>query len=331
MSANADRDGPWMTDVMKPLVSILTLTYNHERYIERCIESVLSQTFSNWEMLIVDDGSQDETCERIKRYRDSRIVLIRQENVGLWRMRESYARALAVARGALIAILDGDDWWPPAKLEIQCPAFEDDTIVMSFGAVELYDGKTRFLSRHRPPQSLLGCTPGAVLIPTILRRQYYPYSVTTMVRKKAIDGLGGFIQPGYLPLVDIPTWLNVLPKGQCFGFKELLGFYRIHPSSAVRTNALAVEEGQMRYAIEYLDANWQSIELTDRDGPSLRKELESQHHHIRAVRYIQQRDYYRAISHLKNSIAYGGLIRKVKSFMRLAQIGVLVCRQHLPR
>ena len=58
----------------KILVTIITPTYNHERYIDRCIESVISQTYSNWEQIIIDDGSTDKTAEIIAHYSDSRIV-----------------------------------------------------------------------------------------------------------------------------------------------------------------------------------------------------------------------------------------------------------------
>ena len=70
----------------KPLVSIITPTYNHEKFIGQCIESVLSQTFSTWEQIIIDDGSTDGTLETIARYKDKRIRYIWQENMGIWRL-----------------------------------------------------------------------------------------------------------------------------------------------------------------------------------------------------------------------------------------------------
>jgi len=77
---------------MSKLVSIITPTYNHERYIGECIESVLKQTYKNWEMLIVDDGSSDKTVEIVEKYaaQDSRIKLIlHDENYGPYRLKDT--------------------------------------------------------------------------------------------------------------------------------------------------------------------------------------------------------------------------------------------------
>ena len=63
----------------KPLVSIITPTYNHEKFIEQCVRSVLSQTYPNWEMIIIDDGSTDKTPEKIEQFKDDRIHYIRQK------------------------------------------------------------------------------------------------------------------------------------------------------------------------------------------------------------------------------------------------------------
>jgi glycosyltransferase involved in cell wall biosynthesis len=87
------------------LVTVITPTYNHEQYIRACIESVLSQTYPKWEQVIVDDGSTDKTPEIIGSYKDKRIRYVRQENVGIFRLPETYNRALAAARGELIAML----------------------------------------------------------------------------------------------------------------------------------------------------------------------------------------------------------------------------------
>lgn len=309
----------------RPLVSILTPTYNQDQYVEKCIESVLSQTYANWEMLIVDDQSEDTTCQKVLRFRDERITLVHQTHVGISKLRETYARALREAKGELIALLDGDDWWPPNKLEIQVRAFEDRAIVMSFGAAELYDDQGQFLSEHKTPPSLLGRTPGRILVPMMLKRQYYPYSVTVMVRRSAVENLGGFVQPKYLPLVDIPTFLNLLRDDQwIFGFEEPLGFYRIHRNSVCRTCTLEIEEGHMRYAIEFLDANWEIMRLTERSYLAFRQELNSQHCHIRAVRQMQRGEWYQSFLNLMQATVHGDMIRKIKSLGRLTQLFVFV-------
>jgi len=110
--------------VAASLVSVITPTYNHERFIAQCIESVLAQTYGHWEMIIVDDGSTDHTASIAEEYakKDHRIKVIRQANNGIFRLAETYNKALGLANGELIAILEGDDTWQNTKLEIQVDA-----------------------------------------------------------------------------------------------------------------------------------------------------------------------------------------------------------------
>ena len=104
-----------------PLVSIITPTYNHEKYIGECIRSVQSQTYSNWEMLIVDDGSTDNTFSIASELAagDSRIHVYTQKNIGIFRLCETYNFALSESKGKYIAVLEGDDVWLPEKLSVQ--------------------------------------------------------------------------------------------------------------------------------------------------------------------------------------------------------------------
>jgi succinoglycan biosynthesis protein ExoO len=100
----------------RPVVSVITPAYNAAPYIGQCIESVRVQTLSDWEMIIVDDASTDDTTAVVQRYlHDTRIRLFRNEqNMG---PSDARNRALAVAQGAWIAVLDADDWIAPERLE----------------------------------------------------------------------------------------------------------------------------------------------------------------------------------------------------------------------
>ena len=89
-------------------VSIITPTYNHEKYIEDCIKSVLKQTYEDWEMIIIDDASTDNTVKIAEKYEkeDSRIKLIaHEENYGPYRLYETYNEAFNKSKGQFIAIL----------------------------------------------------------------------------------------------------------------------------------------------------------------------------------------------------------------------------------
>lgn len=116
-----------------PKISIITPTFNHEKYITECIESVVRQTYPNWEMIIIDDGSTDGTPDIIKRYNDSRIIYIRKDHKGIDNLVDSYNRALKISNGEFILILEGDDYIPANRLEIQLLTFKDRKVVFSHG------------------------------------------------------------------------------------------------------------------------------------------------------------------------------------------------------
>lgn len=102
---------------MKPQISVIIPTYNRATFLEKSVSSVLNQTFKNFELIIIDDGSTDNSYEIIKNFNDSRIRYIRnQKNFGV-----SYSRNLGIknAEADLIAFLDSDDMWKKEKLEIQ--------------------------------------------------------------------------------------------------------------------------------------------------------------------------------------------------------------------
>lgn len=104
---------------MKPgLVSIITPCYNGAKYIGETIDSVISQTYPDWEMIIVDDGSKDNSAQIVREYaeKDSRITLVQQENAGSAAARNNGIRR---AEGQYIALLDADDLWHPDFLEKQ--------------------------------------------------------------------------------------------------------------------------------------------------------------------------------------------------------------------
>lgn len=109
-----------------PLVSVIIPSYNHAQYVAIAIESVLNQTYSNLELIIIDDGSQDNSHEVIRQYElDSRVTAILNfENRG---QSAVFNQALAVARGEYIALLPSDDWFLPHKLEKQVEKFENSS------------------------------------------------------------------------------------------------------------------------------------------------------------------------------------------------------------
>ena len=119
-----------------PFVSILLPTYNRVHLLPRAVESVLQQTYKNWELIIWDDGSNDETTDYCQRLSDQRISYHSEENHGM-----SYVlnHAIALSKGKYLAFLDDDDEWAENKLEVQLALLESyNDIDMVFGNFENY-------------------------------------------------------------------------------------------------------------------------------------------------------------------------------------------------
>src|SRR5271163_4773386 len=146
----------------KPFVSVLIDTYNHERFIEKAIVSVLEQDFpaTDREILVVDDGSSDGTPEIIHRFAPHMRVL-RKANGG---QASAFNAGVPQCRGEIVAFLDGDDWWAPSKLREVCRALEDEAEVgvVGHGITEVYsDGREHAELLREAPRFRLDSEKGA--------------------------------------------------------------------------------------------------------------------------------------------------------------------------
>lgn len=224
-----------------PLVSIISPAYNHEKFIADCIESVLSQSYSNWEMIIVDDGSTDSTYSIACDYsqRDNRIKPFTQKNIGIFRLGESYNFALKQSTGKYVAILECDDVWLPDKLKLQVGELEGKpNCVLSWGkaylsAVDL--SYNYFLApRNEVDIDLFFNKPVGVFLKKFIFSTVMP-AVTLVIRRDALLEIGGFIQGFGLPLVDIPTSLELLMRGEFAYIDRPLGHWRIYPNQVTKT------------------------------------------------------------------------------------------------
>lgn len=225
-----------------PLVSVITPTYNHEKYIGPCIESLLSQTYSNWEQIIIDDGSRDATQSIVEQYKDKRVRYIRQENQGIESLPHTYNRALSVSCGSLIAILEGDDLWPPSKLAVMAHAFLDPCVVLAYGEMREIDVAGKLAARigattrkHRKlSRSVLFNDPVRSAIPymlTVRGHSMIPAS-TVLIRRIALQAIGGFQYVQGQRYTDYPTFIALALQGRFCFFPQVMGYRRMHISSA---------------------------------------------------------------------------------------------------
>jgi glycosyltransferase involved in cell wall biosynthesis len=207
---------------MNPLVSIITPTFNHEQYIYQCIYSVINQTYKNWEMMVIDDASIDKTFSIAKDFskKDKRIKVIpHKTNWGIKRLKETYNQALKYAKGDLIAILEGDDFWPKDKLENQIKAFDNRSVTFSYGnwAMTNQAGKTVYIRSYQKfNKEFLNNNPSPSILNLFLTLQFDIGSQTVMIRKKNTFRYWWFQNDKYYPFVDVPTYLKLSFKRKIY-------------------------------------------------------------------------------------------------------------------
>lgn len=207
--------------------TVLTPTYNHAAYIGPCIRSVLAQTMQDWEMVVVDDGSDDGTADIAESFHDPRIVVLRRPHEGVAGLGRAYALAMARTTSPFVAILEGDDTWPSTKLEDQLPLFEDPAVVLAYGPAGLMDEKGCIYARfwHAPGGSVARNDPVGTILPSLIRVNFI-VAVTVIVRRQALERIGGFFQPSGIPYVDHPTWLRLGTVGTFARSPHFVGNWR---------------------------------------------------------------------------------------------------------
>lgn len=234
----------------QPLVSIISPTYNHEKYIGACIESVRNQTFPDWEMIIINDGSTDNTATIIESFLqlDDRIHLYNQDNVGIFRLSATYNKALQVSRGKYIAVLEGDDLWKPDKLERQVKIMESDPgVVLAWGSAQTLSETSGALGSPFPAsiqQNVFNNDPIGMILKTLFFENPIP-AATLLFRKNVLLDSGGFQQNFNLPLVDLPTIFEIVPKGRFYFDRHLLATWRISHLQVTK-----------KYPVEILKGRW---------------------------------------------------------------------------
>jgi glycosyltransferase involved in cell wall biosynthesis len=237
-----------------PLVSIITPTFRHQQFIERCVRSVLAQSYALWELIVIDDASPDATAQIVERFtsQDSRIRLIRhQSNYGAARLCETYNEALGHCRGELIAILEGDDEWAPAKLAQQVPVFDDKRVVLCYADYDEITTEGLLITRHGVSAAASPRRSGLLENLRFFSALKSFGANTVMVRRHDLLSIGGFADAG-LPFVDYPTWLRLAFKGDFVRVPSVLGSWRRHRGSVYWVTQYATGELLERHFLSSL-------------------------------------------------------------------------------
>lgn len=207
---------------MQPLVSIIMPCYNAERFIAQSIESVISQTYQNWELLITDDCSTDKSTGIVESFckKDNRIILIKSEkHQGIAPTRNM---SIEQAKGRFVAFLDNDDLWTYDKLEKQVDFMLKHKIGFSYTNYELIDNEG-------------GCKGKIIKTAGII--DYKKYLKNTIIGCGTVmldrEIIGDFKMPENDTSDDMALWLNLMRKGfKAYPIDEVLQKYRVTENSA---------------------------------------------------------------------------------------------------
>lgn len=228
------------------MVSIIVPAYNAERYIGQALQSVLAQTMRDWELIVVEDASEDGTKEQVRRFaetmageagssasgiQDGKLRILENEtNRGAAFCRN---RGISAARGEWIAFLDSDDMWEPDKLEkqLRCAARHPDAGLLFAGSAFM-DGEGKFLSGQLS-------VPERIDLETLLKQNVISCS-SVLVRRDLLlrcRDASGEVFPdtrrlGLLMHEDFPVWIRALRVcGLAYGVNEPLLVYRMQRAS----------------------------------------------------------------------------------------------------
>lgn len=307
-----------------PLVSVFTLTFNQELYIGECIESVQAQDYGHWEMMIVDDGSTDDTWNIVQGYasRDGRIRAYRRDNKGLLAMAEAYNLMLRESSGALVAILDGDDLWPPYKLSTQTVYHYNQGFDFTFGicgSVQAGERTSDVFPSVNDRDRIVLIENMGIFAEEYLRGSFPISAVTCMINRSCLLKIGGFIQPDYLLTTDYPTWVTAFSRGCKPHFVDAeLGFWRIQVGQTTWKRAREMALGTLRYSQEFAgNVNEQTVMSAGR------RNFISDSLYRHAIYSLNQKDYAGVKTALSELIKYKGY-RSIARFA--AALGVRLLR-----
>ena len=220
--------------------SIIMLTYNHEKFINKAIESVLEQTYSDFELIIVNDGSTDNTENIIKSFTDSRIIYHYQENRGLEYLAKSYNETLRECTGEYICILEGDDYWSKNKLAIQHEYLDEEAdIIWSksyyVDSKDNIQGKSNVSIRKKEGDLEI------LVNDSFLYGNLVTPSPTVMFKREALLKVHGFADYENVKVVDYSTALLLLVDGSKYQFiDKYIGYYRRHENQATQMHRSAI-------------------------------------------------------------------------------------------
>lgn len=243
---------------LSPLVSVITPVYNREKYLVECVESILKQTYQNFEFIIIDDKSIDNTLKIAKNYalKDSRIKLLENDkNIGATL---SFNRGLNISKGSYIARMDSDDISLPERLQKQVEIFEGwkDLEALGSGAI-LIDSEGREIKRKQFPSDFNN-------IKNLLKVGVPVFDPSVMMRASFLKTIKGF-DDRLAPADDYHLWLTLFKQKKIISnVNDYLIKYRLHDANL--TVLLANEQLKKTFlALKIFNSKYTTNEFFDKN------------------------------------------------------------------
>jgi len=209
-----------------PLVGILMNCFNGEKYLRASLESVLAQTYKNWQLVFWDNQSTDESAAIFQSYKDSRLQYFlapKHTNLGGGR-----AKAYPLLNGEFIAILDTDDLWVANKLEEQLKSFDDDKVGISITNTEFFSEKrSKIFYKDSPPKGW---------ITNALLNNYYVSLETLMLRSSSVKSLKYAFDPDFSHIADFDLVVRLSTIAKLVYVPKILAKWRVHHSSGTSSS-----------------------------------------------------------------------------------------------
>ncbi|MBD2430239.1 MULTISPECIES: glycosyltransferase [Fischerella] len=232
-----------------PVISVIIPTYNSEKTIRHTIESVLQQNFSDFELIIINDGSTDSTLEVISHFQDSRIKVFSFDNAG---GNVSRNRGLKQAIGEFVSFLDADDLWTPDKLESQLNALKaNPQVAVAYSWTDYIDEQGKFLL------SGTHITANGNVYEQLLVSNFLENGSNPLIRREALVELGGFDE-SLTAAQDWDMWLRLAQNFNFIAVPRVQILYRISANS-LSTNLARQEKASLQLLDKACSTNTQDL------------------------------------------------------------------------
>ncbi len=248
-----------MNNKFTQLVSIIIPTYNHSDFLGKALKSVLNQTYENWEAIVIDNHSTDETDKVINKFNDSRIKYLKIVNNGV--LAKSRNLGIKTAKGEWIAFLDSDDWWAKDKLELCFNEINENVDLIYHDLEVVYKSKSIFKKksykgRHLKKPILKDLLIGAITYGNAIGQS------SVVVRKSMLIKIGGINEnKNLVGSEDYNTWLRLSQITDQFRYlKKSLGYILIHDNN-VSNKDMSIPQRQAVLDFMELFNNQQKINL----------------------------------------------------------------------